>query len=121
MLGDELDVATALALHPTIPPGFTRAVTTEDDIVRCTLTPATPALLDPAQGGWIGALLRGDTRGVEGMVMPVDRRARVEALETTGDAVTITVRRNAADNDAGEPDAVAFMRIGMLASWKFSL
>ena len=29
--------------------------------------------------------------------------------------------RTLADNDAREPDAVAFMRIGMLASWKFSL
>jgi hypothetical protein len=120
VLGD-LDVATALALTPAIPPGFTREVTVDGDLVHLTLTPETPALLDAAQGGWIGALVRGDTRGIEGMVLPIDRRARVEELSSTGEELTITVRTNAEYEDAREPDPVAFMRIGMLASWHFKL
>ena len=120
-LGDDLDVATALALHPAIPPGFTRSVEHDGNRIRARLVPETEALLDPAPGGWIGALARGEPRGIEGIVRAVDRRAQVDAVTNTGGGVTIDVRIDEDASPGPEPDAVAFMRIGMLARWKFSL
>ena len=111
-----------LALHPAIPPGFTRTVERDGDRVRCTLAPESPALLDPAQPGWIGALARGETRGIEGIVQPIDGRARVDARRrspTAASRSTCTSTRDA--EPVPEPDVVAFMRIGMLSTWKFSL
>lgn len=120
VLGDDVDVATALALHPAIPPGFDRSIEVDGNQLRCTLVAESAALLDPAQPGWIGALARGERRGFEGMVQPIDPRARVDAVQIDGDTVTIEVSLRHEDADVREPDCVAFMRVGMLASWRFS-
>ena len=121
VLGADLDVANALALHPAIPPGFQRNVHVDGDRVRCTLEPESAALLDPDQPGWIGALARAEPRGIEGVVLPIDRRARVEDVRVEGGAVTIDVTLGARAEPIPEPDVVAFMRIGMLSRWKFVL
>jgi hypothetical protein len=117
----ELDVATALALHPCLPPGFTRRVEADGDQIRCTLTPESPSLLDAEQGGWIGALARGDARGIEGITRPVHPGAQVFAVRLQQESVEIDVHLNASPAAAREPDAVAFMRIGSLHSWRFNL
>jgi hypothetical protein len=119
-LGDN-DVTTMLALHPAIPPGFAREIVSNGDNVRCILTPESPALLDATQGGWIGALARGETRGIEGIVQPIDPHAKVIALEVQQDTLEIVVQTNALAAPVHEPDAVAFMRIGALHSWRFNL
>ena len=122
VLGADADVAAVLALHPAIPPGFTRTVERDGDRVRCTLTPESAALLDPGQPGWIGALARGETRGIEGIVQPIDRRARVERVDgrrRPRRRSTCTSTRT--PSRCREPDVVAFMRVGMLSTWKFSL
>ncbi len=125
LFGDRADIATLLALHPAIPPGFEREVHVEEagdtTRIRCTLRPESPALLDPEQTGWIGALSRGECRGVQGIVQPIDPRARAREVDVRDGAVVVDVEvdRNAAPQS--EPDVVAFMRIGMLARWHFSL
>jgi len=120
-LGGSLDVATALALTPALPPGFARAVTADGAHVRATLTPESPALLADDQPGWIGALVRGERRGLEGIVQPVDGRARVIDARVADGAVEIDVHIDADAQPAPTPEPVSFMRIGMLAGWKFVL
>ena len=119
VLGNSCDVATVLALHPALPPGFTRTVERNGAHVTCTLEPESPALLDPAQPGWIGALVRGDQRGIEGVVHPVDRHARIGDVDVDKDRVTVRVETAALAEPVPEPDTVAFMRVGMLSTWKF--
>ncbi len=122
LFGGGLDVARALAIHPALPPGFSRTVEADGDRVRCTLEPESAALLDRDQPGWIGALARGDARqGVEGIVVPIDRHAHVDDARVNGSKVVIDVTTNANAEPAAEPDVVAFMRIGMLSRWKFAL
>ena len=77
-LGPDTDVPSILALHPAIPPGFARAVETDGNRVQYTLTAESSALMDPNQPGWIGALVRGEQRGLEGIVLPIDPKARVK-------------------------------------------
>ena len=79
LLGDGVDVATVLALTPAIPPGFAREVAVDGSRVRLTLIPESPELLTSSQTGWIGALGRGERRGIEGIVWPIDRTARVDS------------------------------------------
>ena len=121
VLGDEVDLATVLALHPAIPPGFTRSIEVRDEHVHCTLVPESPALLDTDQPGWIGSLVRGETAGIQGVVQPIDDRARVEGVRIEGGAVAIDVHVDPNAEPAPEPRVVAFMRIGMLSRWKFAL
>ncbi len=121
VLGDEVQLATVLALHPAIPPGFTRTVEIRDDHVHCALVPESPALLDRDQPGWIGALARGETAGIQGVVQPIDARARVRAVRIEEGAVMIDVHVDRNAEPAPEPRVVAFMRIGMLSRWKFAL
>jgi hypothetical protein len=118
-LGEAFDVATVLALHPAIPPGFTRVVETNGNQVLCTLTAESSALLDTNQTGWIGALARGERRGFEGIVLPVDPTARVEAVTTKGGDVLAEISLDATRDARAEPDVVAFMRIGMLHRFQF--
>jgi hypothetical protein len=121
VLGDAGDLATVLALHPAIPPGFTRRVTADGSAVRCTLTPEHPDLLDPGQPGWVGALARGERRGIEGMVHAVDRGARVEAVVRGPGAIEVAIEPRDDAEPLPEPNPISFMRIGMLARWKFTI
>jgi len=121
VLGDEVDVATVLGLHPAIPPGFTRTIEVRDDHVHCTLAPESPELLDTDQPGWIGALARGERAGVQGAVQAIDARARVQTVHVQDGRVEIDVHVDPKAEPAFEPAVVAFMRIGMLSSWKFVL
>jgi hypothetical protein len=118
-LGAAFDVATVLALHPAIPPGFTRAVETNGNQVLFTLTAESSALLDANQTGWIGAVARGERRGFEGIVLPVDPTARIEAVTTKGGHVLAEISLDATRDARAEPDVVAFMRIGMLHRFQF--
>jgi hypothetical protein len=118
-LGPDLDVPSILELHPAIPPGFARAVETDGTRVQCTLTAESSALVDPNQPGWIGALVRGERRGFEGIVLPIDPIARVETVTTKGDEVIAEIALDASDDAVAEPDVVAFMRVGMLHRFQF--
>jgi hypothetical protein len=121
VLGSDADIAAVLTSHPAIPPGFARTVERDGDRVRCTLVPESAALLDPGRPGWIGALARGETRGIEGIVQPIDGRARVDRVAVGDGRVTIDIHVDPGSEPVREPDGVAFMRVGMLSTWKFSL
>jgi hypothetical protein len=120
-LGGELDIATALELAPALPPGFRRSVTRDGARVQLVLTPEFEGLLDRTQPGWIGLLARGETRGLQGIVQPLNGGARVESVQNDGDAIVadISVDPNAAPQPV--PQVLDFMRVGMLHTWKFDL
>jgi hypothetical protein len=120
-LGGELDIANALLLTPAIPPGFRRTVNHDGTRVQCVLEPESPVLLDKEQGGWIGSLTRDDTRGPQGIVQALDARARVDEVTNDGTRLTIAVTVDETAEPAPEPEVIAFMKIGMLANWKFDL
>ena len=88
--------------------------------MRARFTPERDDLLDPQQPGWIGAFVRGETRGLEGVIGPIAPHATVRA-EISDGAVNVDVDLAGRDEPVNEPDVVAFMRIGMLASWQFQL
>ncbi len=121
VLGGDVDLPAILALHPAIPPGFSRAIEFRDDHVHCTLTPESAALLDTDQPGWIGALARGETAGMQGVVQAIDARADVRTVRVEDGCVVIDVHLDPNADPAPEPAVVAFMRIGMLSRWKFVL
>jgi hypothetical protein len=118
-LGTEGDVSTILALHPAIPPGFTRVVETDGEHLQCRLTAASSELLDANQTGWVGALARGEPRGFEGIVLPIDPTARVGAVTTKGRDVIVEISLDSTRDAIAEPDVVAFMRVGMLHRFQF--
>ena len=94
----------------------------DGDLVRCTLEPESPTLLDRDQPGWVGALACGEAQlGIEGIVLPVDRHATVEDIRVDDGRVVIAVRTNARPAPVEVPKVVAFTRIGMLHRWKFVL
>jgi hypothetical protein len=113
------DVATGLALTPILPPGFDRRITVDDGGVRLSLVATHDGLLDPAHPAWCGALARGETAGLDGIVGGITRRARVVELTVESDTVRadITVDEHAGPRD--EPDVIELNRIGLVAGWKF--
>ena len=112
-------LAWVLTLTPAIPPGFDRRVEVDGDHVHVTLTTTHPGLLDESHPGWCGVLARGDVRGVEAMARGVDPGARVERVDVSGDTASFDVLLG---GEAGaEPDAVALVRIGMVATWSFDV
>ncbi|HEX4776398.1 MAG TPA: hypothetical protein VFW74_06480 [Acidimicrobiia bacterium] len=112
-------LAWVLTLTPAIPPGFDRRVEVDGDHVHVTLTTTHPGLLDESHPGWCGVLARGDLRGVEAMARGVDPGARVERVDVSGDTASFDVLLG---GEAGaEPDAVALVRIGMVATWSFDV
>jgi len=113
------DIGAMLLLQPAIPPGFVRAVTSSGTQVELGLTPESPALLDTTQPGWIGALARGETRGLQGIVQPLDARARVASVRVSDGRVVVAVDVDPSASVLEEPEVLAFMRVGMLSTWKF--
>jgi hypothetical protein len=119
VFGGTVDLATAFALHPALPPGLSRDVRVDGSRVECTLTPCTPALLDATQPGWVGALARGERRGIEGIVGPIAPHASIVEVTNTGAAIRIVVETESGADAITEPDSVAFMRLSKLSQWKF--
>ena len=119
-LGPEASLESVLALHPAIAPGFSRSIDADDAAFRCVLTPSHPGLLDPNQPGWVGALARGDRRGFDGLVAAAAVGARVDDVSVTDADITVTGSIDPARGTLPEPSAMAFMRIGLLASWSFA-
>ncbi len=115
------DVASMLLVHPAIPPGFTRSVSSSGPVVTLELVPEAAALLSREQPGWIGALVRGEARGLQGIVQPLDARARVTSVAINDGSVTATIDCSPSAAPLEEPEVLAFMRVGMLSTWKFHL
>jgi hypothetical protein len=117
--GAAADLATVLAVHPMLPPGFTTRVEDDGDRLRLELRPAAAELLDPEHPGWCGALARGDARGLAGMIHGVDRHAEPGQLAVDDGAARVDVIRDATADPAPEPDIVSLVRIGMVSTWDF--
>jgi len=117
--GSAADLASVLAVHPMLPPGFTTRVEDGGDRLRLELRPVAAALLDPEHPGWCGALGRGDTRGLAGMIHGVDRHAELVGLAVDGGAAHVDVTRDATGDAAPQPDIVSLVRIGMVSTWDF--
>ena len=112
-------LASVLAVHPMLPPGFRTRVETDGDRLRIELRPAADGLLDPDHPGWCGALARRDTQGLAAMIRGADRHAELAALTVTDNGVVVDVVRNPSAEPAPEPDIVALVRIGMVSTWSF--
>jgi hypothetical protein len=108
-----------LLVHPSLPPGFARAIDVEGEHVRLTLRPERGALLDPLHPGWLGLAVRGEVRGLEAMVGGVDRRARVTEVAIRDGALCADVRVDSAAAPLDEPSEAAFVRLSGAASWVF--
>ncbi len=115
------DVASMLMVHPAIPPGFERSVAASGSVVTLELVPESAALLSDDQPGWIGALARGERRGLQGMVQALDARARVIAVDVESDRVVARIDCSPELEPLEQPGVLAFMRVGMLSTWKFNL
>jgi hypothetical protein len=114
-------VQHALALTPMLPPGFTRAITVDDNRVRCRLTPVVDGLLDPRHPGWCGALARGVTTGLEGTVRGLGLGVEHASLTIDSEGAHAELSVGPADPGGAEPDVVSIGRIGRTAAWTFSL
>jgi hypothetical protein len=115
-----LDVADTLRWHPAIPPGFERTIEHNGRHVRCALRPESAALLDADQPGWVGAIARGDRRGVEGMIRPVDRRATFDLHVDQSIVIDVELAALSEREAPKDPPVLAFMRVGSLAAFEFA-
>jgi hypothetical protein len=115
----ERRLADVLRLHAALPPGFARAVECSPQRVRLVMEPASAALLDPANPGWIGLLARGAARGIEVIAQAVEPRARLAALETSQGRIVADIRIEPERAPAQAPKEAAFMHLSTATSWIF--
>ncbi|HYB12764.1 MAG TPA: hypothetical protein VEG67_04795 [Myxococcota bacterium] len=119
--GGQRAVAAVLRGLATLPPGFRRYVEVSDDRVRFGLEPATSELLDPAQPGWLGLLVRGDARGVEAATQAVESRARLTDFSRQANRLSLEFRVDAGAPPAEPPPAAALMRLSTATTFVFDL
>jgi hypothetical protein len=112
-------LATVLALQPAFPPGFEREVYVDANRIRLELIPFADGLLDAANPGWLGLLVRGERGGVEAMAQAVDQRARVSDVVVDGERVVIEVAVDESAPPAAEPPEVELVRLSGAVSWVF--
>jgi hypothetical protein len=117
---DPPGVARVLDLHPMIPPGVRRAVSVDGDQVVMTLSSEIEGLLEGEHPGCPGLLARGDARTTEAMVHALVPTAGV-VTTSHDDGLTIIADLAAGLEPAPLPDAVALAKVGIAASWTFSL
>jgi hypothetical protein len=112
-------LADVLRLHPALPPGFARSVEAGPRRVRLALEPASSDLLDPANPGWLGVLLRGAARGLEALARAIDPGARVAALETREGRIAVDFAIEPGAAPAPAPKEAAFMQLSTATAWVF--
>jgi hypothetical protein len=112
-------LATVLALHPALPPGFERAVDIDANRVRLELTPLADGLLDPGNPGWLGLLARGERGGLDAMARAVEPHAALADVSVSGDRVVLTVGIDEQSEPAPDPPELDFMRLSGTSSWVF--
>jgi hypothetical protein len=117
--GGTAALAAVLPLLATLPPGFARAADARAGGVGLALEPSLGELLDPDHPGWLGLLVRGETRGVEAAAQGVDPRARLVELAARGGRIAIELAVGAAPAPAEPPKEAAFMRLSTATSWTF--
>jgi hypothetical protein len=111
-------VATVLTHQPLLPPGLTRTVTVDGEVVRLVLTSTVDGLLDVAHPGVPGLLARGESGGLVAMAQAVDGRARLTEIDGDGDRLTavFTVDPGA---EPVEPPGEAALMDSLASRWEF--
>jgi hypothetical protein len=112
-------LATVMALHPALPPGFDRTVDVDADHVRLELRPLADGMLEPANPGWLGLLARGERGGIEAMAQAVEPHARLDEVAVGDGRAVIDLAVDAAAQPAPGPPEVAFVRLSGTSSWVF--
>jgi hypothetical protein len=112
-------LAAVLRLHTALAPGFARRVTTRPGAVRLEMDPASVDLLDPANPGWLGLLVRGTGRGLETLAQAVEPRAQLASLETREGRVVADFAVDAKRAPAEAPPEAAFMKLSTATAWVF--
>jgi hypothetical protein len=112
-LAEVLRLATALA------PGFTRRVEASADAVRLVLEPASAALLDPENPGWLGLMVRGHTGGLEALAQGVEPRAELQGFDVRGGKVEAQFAIDAKRAPAETPPEAGLMRFSSATGWQF--
>ena len=112
-------LATVMALHPALPPGFDRTVDVDADHMRLELRPLADGMLEPANPGWLGLLARGERGGIEAMAQAVEPHARLDGVAVRNGRAVIDLAVDAAAEPASEPSEVAFVRLSGTSSWVF--
>ncbi len=114
-------IATVLAKHPLLPPGFSREITLESsNTVRITLTEEVPGLLDTTHPGVPGLLAREDQKGLEAMAQAVDPRARLIKLSAYGNQVTAVFKVYWWALPATQP-AINLLIDSLASNWSFDI
>jgi len=114
-------LATVLALHPALPPGFERTVEVDADAARITIemAPLAAGLLDPDNPGWLGLLARGERGGIEAMAHAVEPRAQLGDVMVRDNRVVMDVAVDDTAPPAPEPSEVSLVRLSGAVSWVF--
>jgi hypothetical protein len=114
-------LASVLALHPALPPGFERTVQVDADAerVRFEMTPLSGGLLDPDNPGWLGLLARGERGGIDAMAQAVEAGGRIGDFAVRDDRVVIDVAVDDTAPPAPEPPEVSLVRLSGAVSWVF--
>ena len=114
-------IASVLALHPALPPGFAREVSIDNGVVTAVFTPEVASLLNAEQPGWTGQFVRGEVAGIEAMLHALEPQATVDAIENDGATITVTARVDAGREPAVAPQTVALAKLSTATAWKFSI
>ncbi len=112
-------VAQVLRLHAALPPGFAREIAVEGERVLVALAPQRDGLLDAAHPGWLGALARGETRGLEAAAQGADPRARLVACRVGGARVEAELTVSAGTEPAKPPQSAQLMSFSTATKFAF--
>ncbi|HTY17961.1 MAG TPA: hypothetical protein VMH82_09560 [Myxococcota bacterium] len=114
-------LAEVLRLHAALPPGFARATECARGRVRLRLVPSRAELLDPANPGWLGVLVRGGGRGLEALAGAVEPRARLAGLEVGADGIAADLEVDASRAPVQPPKEAGFMKLSTATTWTFDV
>jgi hypothetical protein len=87
--------------------------------VRLWLEPASSALLDPENPGWLGLVARGRARGVEAIAQAVEPRARLVGFESADGRIAAEFAIDAERRAVQAPKEAAFMHLSTATAWIF--
>ncbi len=120
--GGGIDVVAALlALHPALPPGFTREVAIDGNQATAVFTPEIACLLDADEPGWAGQFARCATTGIAAMLHALEPKAAVVSMVNDGSTVTVVVDVDDDREAVVASDAVALSKLSTATAWKFSI
>lgn len=112
-------LAELIALHPCLPPGArirTEGASERRLEVELTLP---EALRDRDARGWVGLLVQGERRGIEGVVQGLSPQASVRDFAPTPAGCSFAVELEPAREPATAPAEAQIIRMTGAAAWQF--